>query len=151
MRLFKSLLFGFAFLLGTAWAFKSHSYESPLQFAYVPPPTTLSNGFCGTVAPYAKEDSLRSLGKQLFKSNCAACHNKNMEDDMTGPALAGVKQRWVGREELLYRWIRNSAEVLAEGDAYAVALFQNWNKSVMSAFPNLSDEDIDALLAYIDQ
>ncbi len=29
------------------------------------------------------------VGKNLFKNNCAACHNKSMKDDMTGPALSG--------------------------------------------------------------
>ena len=31
-------------------------------------------------------------GKTLFKDNCASCHNKNMKDDMTGPALGGAKE-----------------------------------------------------------
>ena len=35
-----------------------------------------------------------SLGSVLFKNQCASCHNKNMRDDLTGPALAGVEKRW---------------------------------------------------------
>ena len=33
-------------------------------------------------------------GNTLFKNNCASCHNKNMKDDLTGPALGGVEERW---------------------------------------------------------
>ena len=33
-------------------------------------------------------------GKTLFKNNCASCHNKNMKDKLTGPALGGTQERW---------------------------------------------------------
>ncbi|MFK7809412.1 MAG: c-type cytochrome [Saprospiraceae bacterium] len=88
-------------------------------------------------------------GKALFKNNCASCHNKNMKDDLTGPALGGVQERWEGREELLYSWIRNSQAVIASGDPYAVGLFADWGNSVMTAFPNLTDEQIATVLDYI--
>ncbi len=79
------------------------------------------------------------------------CHNKNMKDDLTGPALAGIRERWKGREDLLYQFIRNSAAVIASGDAYSVALYKTWSKTVMNSFPNFSDEDIDNLLLYVDK
>ena len=88
-------------------------------------------------------------GKNLFKVNCASCHNKNMKDNMTGPALAGIEERWEGREELLYDWIRNSQSVIASGDEYAVKIFKEYNNSVMTAFPNLTDDQIASMLAYI--
>ncbi len=89
-------------------------------------------------------------GKALFRNNCASCHNKSMKDDMTGPALGGIEERWEGREELLYAWIRNSTAVIETGDEYAVGLYNQWNKSVMTAFPNLTDEQIGSILGYID-
>ncbi len=98
---------------------------------------------------YAAADELADQGKVLFKANCQSCHNKSMIDDMTGPALGGINERWEGREELLYQWIRNSQAVIASGDAYAVGLYNDWNKSVMSSFQNLSDEEINSLLYYI--
>jgi len=91
-----------------------------------------------------------NLGKELFKANCASCHNKNMKDDLTGPALGGVQERWAGREKILYSWIRNSQIVVASGDAYSVGLYNKWNKSVMTNFPNLKDDDIANILEYID-
>ena len=34
-----------------------------------------------------------AAGEALFKANCASCHNRNMKDDLTGPALGGVEER----------------------------------------------------------
>ena len=84
-------------------------------------------------------------GKALFQSNCAACHNPLK--DATGPALKGVDAR-VPSKEWLHKWIKNSAAVIASGDKYANDLYAKWNKTAMTAFPNLSDEEIDAIIAY---
>ena len=89
-------------------------------------------------------------GKALFRSNCKQCHNPSMKDDMTGPALGGIQERWEGREEILYAWIRNSQAVIASGDEYAVQLYNKRNKSAMTAYPDITHEQIDNLLAYID-
>lgn len=97
----------------------------------------------------ASADPVIDLGKELFKTNCAQCHNRNMKDNLTGPALGGVRDRWES-EELLYAWIRNSQAVIASGNEYAVNIYNEFNKSPMNAFPSLSDEDIAAILAYVD-
>ncbi len=88
------------------------------------------------------------LGMRLFKNNCASCHSKNMKADLTGPALKGVLDRWENKEGL-YAWIRNSQAFLATGDKYANALFLEWGNE-MTAFPNLKDEEIEAILNYIE-
>ena len=89
-------------------------------------------------------------GKQLFNQNCAACHALNRK--MTGPALANVETRLAEEEgldkEWLYSWIRNSAGMIASGDAYAVKIYNEYNQAAMNAFPTLSDTDIDDILAY---
>lgn len=90
------------------------------------------------------------VGKQLFKTNCASCHNRNMKDNLTGPALGGTQERWAGREALLYDWIRNSQAVIASGDSYAVNIYNEWNKVLMNPFPNLSDDDVASILLYVD-
>src|SRR5690606_13182012 len=51
----------------------------------------------------------------------------------------------------LQKWIRNSQALIASGDALAVKLFEENNKAVMTAFPGLSDDDIDNILAYTSQ
>jgi mono/diheme cytochrome c family protein len=85
-------------------------------------------------------------GKALFSANCASCHAVNKK--LTGPALAGVEDRWPEKKNL-YAWIKNSAAFLKTGDAYANNLYNEYNKVAMNQFPGLSDADIDAILAYI--
>ena len=101
------------------------------------------------ISPISAEADLAG-GKALFKAKCATCHNKNMKDDLTGPALGGVQERWEGREEVLYAWIRNSQAVIASGDKYANDLYAQWKNSLMTPFPELTDQDIENLLGYID-
>lgn len=83
-------------------------------------------------------------GKALFNSQCAACHK--MDTKATGPALRGVAE--TRDKEWLYKWIRNSQEMIKAGDPIAVQLFNEYNKSIMNSFPQLSDQDIDDILAY---
>ncbi|QLG44563.1 cytochrome c3 family protein [Costertonia aggregata] len=89
-------------------------------------------------------------GKSLFNQNCAACHALNRK--MTGPALANVETRLYEEEgldkEWLYKWIRNSAGMIASGDAYAIKIYNEYNQAAMTAFPTLSNADIDDILAY---
>ncbi len=85
-------------------------------------------------------------GKALFSQNCASCHAVNKK--LTGPALAGVEDRWSDKKNL-YAWIKNNQAFLKTGDAYANKLYNEYNKTAMNLFPNLSDKDIDAILAYI--
>jgi mono/diheme cytochrome c family protein len=85
-------------------------------------------------------------GKTLFQTNCASCHQVHKK--LTGPALAGVEDRWPNKKNL-YAWIRNSAAFLKTGDAYANNLYNEYNKVAMNQFPGLTDGEIDAMLAYI--
>ncbi|MFT5167334.1 MAG: hypothetical protein ACI8P3_002571, partial [Saprospiraceae bacterium] len=39
--------------------------------------------------------------------------------------------------------------VIASGDSYAVGIYNEYNKSVMTSFPNLTDEEINSVLVYI--
>ncbi len=100
-------------------------------------------------ANHAQEANIEE-GKTLFRNYCASCHNKNMKDDLTGPALGGVEERWAEYpEEDLYRWIRNSQAMINEGHPRAVELWEEWKPVVMNNFLNLTDQEIDNLLAYI--
>lgn len=85
-------------------------------------------------------------GKALFQANCASCHNPYK--DATGPALNGIDSR-VPSKEWLYKWIKNSASVIASGDKYANDLYAKWNKTAMTAFPSLTNEEIDAIVTYV--
>ncbi|TMM58286.1 c-type cytochrome [Maribacter algarum] len=103
--------------------------------------------------PAATEDASSGdavKGKQLFNQNCAACHALNRK--MTGPALANVEARLAEDEgldrEWLYAWIKNSPGMIKSGDAYAVKIYNEYNQAAMTAFPTLSNADIDNILAY---
>ena len=84
-------------------------------------------------------------GKELFNSLCASCHKRYKK--MTGPALFGVTERHSA--EWLYSWIKNSAAMVASGDPEAVAIYEEYNKTAMNSFPQLSNGDIDNILAYV--
>ncbi|NMH27082.1 c-type cytochrome [Flavobacterium silvaticum] len=85
-----------------------------------------------------------AAGKALFNSNCAACHK--LDSKSTGPALRGV----AGKHDMswIYKWVHNSSEMIKSGDAAAVKLFEENNHSVMTAFPQLSETDINNIIAY---
>lgn len=83
-------------------------------------------------------------GKELFNANCAACHK--LDAKSTGPALRGVASKY--EMSWIYKWVANSSDLIKSGDAAAVKVFEENNKAVMTAFPQLSTEDIDNIIAY---
>lgn len=87
-----------------------------------------------------------AAGEALFKANCAACHK--LYKRAVGPALHQVSAKY--EKEWLYKWIKNSAALIATGDARANAIYEEYGKSKMNAFPALSNQDIDNILAYTD-
>jgi len=84
-------------------------------------------------------------GKTLFQTNCASCHAVHKK--LTGPALAGVEDRWPDRAKL-HAWVHNPAGY-AKGDAYATNLIKEYAPTLMTSFPALSEKEIDAILDYI--
>ncbi|WP_224485053.1 c-type cytochrome [Robertkochia aurantiaca] len=85
-----------------------------------------------------------AAGKDLFNTYCAACHN--LDRPMTGPALRGVGDKY--EREWLYEWIKNSQAMIKSGDPQAVAIWEEYKPAVMTAFPQLSNDDIDNIIAY---
>src|SRR5689334_10018526 len=87
-----------------------------------------------------------TAGGALFNGNCKSCHKIHQES--VGPALAGVYDR-VPSIDWVKGWVKNSAKVIASGDAYAVGIYEKYKKSQMTAFTTLKDEQIMQILAYI--
>lgn len=81
----------------------------------------------------------------LFQANCASCHDPNK--DKTGPALAGALQRWDNDSARIKAFIRNPSKMIADRDPYAVKLYEKWNKTSMTAFPNFTEEELNSLLS----
>lgn len=103
--------------------------------------------------PKGKKESFSPAlknGKTKFKQYCASCHNKNMKDDLTGPALGGVMARWEDYpKEDLYAWIRNAPALTADKHERAMEI-SKFSSTEMAIFPNLSDNEIKDILNWID-
>ena len=92
------------------------------------------------------EPAAISAGESLFNANCKACHRVHQK--LVGPALADVYNR-APSIDWIKSFIKNSSAVIASGDDYANKLYTEYNKTQMTAFSSLKDEDIMNLLAYI--
>jgi cytochrome c2 len=85
-------------------------------------------------------------GKTLFFSKCGSCHK--LFGTAVGPQLATAleKEPWTDRTQL-YKWIRNPAEFMKTNE-YTRELKKTYG-SIMQGSPNLTDEEIDAIVEYI--
>nr|WP_314896134.1 c-type cytochrome [uncultured Flavobacterium sp.] len=97
-----------------------------------------------SAAPAATTGGDPVKGKELFNANCAACHK--LDAKSTGPALRGVSAKY--EMSWIYKWVSNSSDLIKSGDAAAVKVFEENNKAVMTAFPQLSNGDVDNIIAY---
>ena len=71
-----------------------------------------------------------------------------MDKIATAPALGGITKR--REKRWLYKYTRNSLRMYKIGDAIAKELRdQNWG--LMPAFPNLSDDDLDATYYFVEK
>lgn len=92
----------------------------------------------------------KEAGKELFIANCAACHNKNMKDNLTGPALGGMEERWAAYPRAdLYSWIRNSQSLISAGHPRATELWNTWKPVLMNNFTGLTDEQIESIILHV--
>lgn len=103
-----------------------------------------------TSASIYGQDGDPKNGEKLFKANCTACHA--LDKQVVGPPLKGIvakvkEEAGVG-PDWLHKWIKNNKELRASGDKYANEIFEKFNKTEMQLFPNLSDKDIDDILAF---
>jgi mono/diheme cytochrome c family protein len=86
-------------------------------------------------------------GKQLFKNNCAACHN--MEKRVVGPALKNVVKNQ--GEEWTTSWIINNNKLRASGDKHANDIFKEYNGMAMPAYEHLGSDAISNIVSYLTQ
>jgi len=90
--------------------------------------------------------SAQSDGAAIFKANCTACHMIG-GGRLVGPDLQGITEKRT--KDWLKKWINSSSELIASGDADAIAIFEEYNKVAMTNF-YFSDEDSEALYAYLE-
>ena len=103
-----------------------------------------------TSASIYAQDGDPKNGEKLFKANCTACHA--LDKQIIGPALGGVVDRLKTEQGLetdwLHKWIKDNKALRASGDKYAIEVYEKFNKTEMTAFPALSDADVNDILAY---
>lgn len=88
-----------------------------------------------------------SKGQQLFNTYCLQCHS--LDKDKMGPALKGAIKHWDNDTARIAAYIRDAEETIANGDPRAVEVAEEWNHAMMPPMPQLSDEEINAILEYI--
>ena len=88
--------------------------------------------------------SLILKGKTLFEQRCSTCHNFN--EDAIGPNLSGLTRQI--ETQWIRDFIKNPAAAIDAKDPRAVKLLEKY-KSQMPGFPDLTDQDLDALLSYL--
>ncbi len=97
---------------------------------------------------YAQGDAKN--GEKLFKANCTACHA--LDKQIVGPALGGVVDRLKKEQNLdeawFQKWIKDNKALRASGDKYANEVFAKFDKTEMTQFPSLSDQDVKDILEY---
>ncbi len=84
-------------------------------------------------------------GQEIFQDNCAACHTIG-KGKLVGPDLAGVTSR--REESWLMRQIKDPEGLIAEKDPIAMQLLLEAD-NVPMASPELSDEEVVAVIAYL--
>ena len=107
----------------------------------------------------APQLQLPSMGENLFRTRCIACHTIGAETRVVGggesieksqrpgPDLHGVTHR---RERAwLARWLENPARMLAERDPVVMKLYAQYNDIIMPNF-HFNKIEIDALIAYME-
>ena len=110
---------------------------------------------------YAPELRVPSMGENLFRTRCEACHTigagnvrtigggERIEASKrrTGPDLMDVSRR---RDRAwLARWLKDPAKMLAEKDPVALDLYSEYDEVLM---PNLrlNEVEVNALIEYLD-
>ena len=86
-------------------------------------------------------------GKQLFRNNCASCHN--MEKKVVGPALKNVVRNQ--GEEWTTAWITNNQALRDAGEKQANDIFKEYNGMAMPAYEHLGANAIGNIVTYLTQ
>lgn len=96
-----------------------------------------------TTTLYAQTDV--AGGQTIFKRRCASCHN--IKEKVVGPALKDIHQRHT--DEWTIKFVHSSQELIKNGDAAAVKLFEENNQTLMPDHTDLKENDIKNIIAYI--
>jgi len=91
------------------------------------------------------EDILK--GKELYNKECSMCHSKNLDRKGTGPALGRVGD--FRDLDWLVRFTKNSQDLIRSGDSLALCIYIQWDRSIMTSYEYLSDDEIISIYKFI--
>ena len=103
-----------------------------------------SMSFSAMAQDAAVDEARQKEGRKIFRQLCASCHK--LDKKFIGPALGGVEDR--RENDWLKAWIKDNAALRATGDKDALAIYAEYKGSNMTAFPQLTDKNIDDILYY---
>ncbi|WP_051947226.1 cytochrome c [Muricauda sp. MAR_2010_75] len=83
-------------------------------------------------------------GKKLFEKHCTQCHN--IFEEQIGPPLAYVYRFY--DYAWLHGFITNSQQMVAQGDALAIDIFNAYDKTIMPVH-EFSEDEVWNLMGYI--
>lgn len=87
------------------------------------------------------ETETAEQGREVFADNCISCHAVDGETPSLGPNLAGIADR-----ETIAGYLPNDAQTMEDWIRHTDELKEGVN---MPSFPDLSGEDMDALIEYL--
>ncbi len=106
------------------------------------------SGTINWVDPFPVDTSFQSrqwnIGKTIYQSKCAPCHI--LGKDFVGPNLANVEERIPDRKRIL-EFVNNPVKAMSSNPYFQCLKYQYG--TVMTGFPDLTSNDIDAILNYI--
>src|SRR5690554_4617864 len=97
---------------------------------------------------FVPKNGFGATGEEVYNKLCMACHSLSNKV-LLGPGLHGMSER--RSEEWLISWIRDSQGLIESGDEEAIKIFEEYHNVPMPGFPQLSDDEIRALIAYVDE
>lgn len=86
-----------------------------------------------------------NAGKEIFTQRCTSCHAVGKQ--VVGPDLMNVDQE--RSETWIINFVHSSQTVIKGGDTAAVRLFGEFGKTIMPDHPDLKDQDIKNIIAFI--
>jgi mono/diheme cytochrome c family protein len=98
----------------------------------------------GATGGLSENADVIAKGEELFNGNCKQCHAIN--EKVVGPALAKVYER--RQLPWLINFIKYPQKTIESGDAYAVALYKQYNQ-YMPNHDFLKDDEIVSIISWV--
>lgn len=98
----------------------------------------------GALALLTAASATAQDGAAIFRQNCSACHK--MGTRLVGPDLTGVTEK--RSDAWIRKFISGSQAMIKSGDKDAVAIYEEYNRMMMTDFP-LPEAEMTALIDYL--